>query len=322
MKFAVLGGAGAMGALYGGKLAQAGFDVTLVDIARAAVDKISSDGVEITDNSGDKTDIIKVRASTNPAEVGVVDYLLIFTKGFGTEAAIRSAVPMVGDQTTVVTLQNGWGNIPKIASVVGDAHVLPGVTMNSSTLLGPGHIRYTNPANTWIGELDGTSSERVKNFADALAKAGFQVEVTPTVLKWIWTKFALNCTVLGVGALIYAATDGHVFMKRQEGLDKFRENILREVVSVANAQGIDISFVERWKLLGAFQPPAPGTKTYLIKGSMTQDVEGHRRTEIDTLNGAVVEEGKRLGIYTPYNQAIVWLIKALEQSFEEEREQA
>lgn len=322
MKFAVLGGAGAMGALYGGKLAQAGYDVTLVDIARQAVDKINRDGLRITDNTGEKTDVIKVQASTNPVEVGVVDLIIVFTKGFGTEAAMHSALPMIGDKTAVVTLQNGWGNIPKIAAVVGEGKVLPGVTMNSSTLLEPGHIRYTNPANTWIGELGGGTSERVQAFADALSRSGLQVEITPDVLKAIWTKFALNCTGLAVSALIYAATDGHVFMKRQEGLDKLRENILREVVNVGNAQGIDISFVERWKVLGAFNPPAPGTKTYLIKGSMTQDVEGHRRTEIDTLNGAVVEEGKRLGIPTPYNQAMVWLIKALEQRFDEEREHA
>src|SRR5215207_7550188 len=141
MKIAILGGAGAMGGIIGGRLAAAGNDVTLVDVAQTAVDNINREGLRIDTKSGE-TDMIQVGATTDPLSVGPVDLVIVFVKCYHTETAVRSAAPMIGDDTVVLSLQNGWGNAPRIANLVGEDRILVGVTYHSGTVLGPGHLKH------------------------------------------------------------------------------------------------------------------------------------------------------------------------------------
>ena len=105
-----------MGGLFGGYLARAGEDVVLIDVSRPAVDAINADGLKIEEKDGSVSEI-KVRASTAPAEVGPVDLILNFVKCYHTENAVRSALPMLGPETAVLSLQDGWGNAERRASV-------------------------------------------------------------------------------------------------------------------------------------------------------------------------------------------------------------
>src|SRR5207249_1606610 len=117
MKIAVLG-AGAMGSVIGGLLAPAGNEVTLIEVRPETVERINTGGLRVDDKAG-KTATIRVRATDNPAEVGVVDLVMVFVKCYHTAAAVKNALPMIGPKTTVLSLQNGWGNGPRIASLVG-----------------------------------------------------------------------------------------------------------------------------------------------------------------------------------------------------------
>jgi 2-dehydropantoate 2-reductase len=306
MKIAILGGAGAMGALLGGTLAQAGVDVTLVDVAQAAVDKINANGLRLEDKAG-ATHQIQVKATTDPATVGPVDYLLVFVKCYHTEGAVRAAAPMLGAGTTVLSLQNGWGNAPRIASIVGQGRVMAGVTYHSATVVGPGQIKQTGIGDTFIGELAGGLSERQQRIVETFNQAGFNTIASENVLTTIWMKLALNCCTLPASALLrfYAHQ-----MVEHDGTLNLMSAILKEVVAVANAQNIPLSFDERWEATTGLLRRAVGGKA-----SMLQDVENKRRTEIDVVNGAIVEAGQRFGIPTPYNQSMVWLVKALEGTF-------
>jgi 2-dehydropantoate 2-reductase len=125
MKIAVLGGGGAMGGLFGGYLARAGEDVVLVDV---------SDGSTAT---------IRVKASSKPKDVGPVDLIVNFVKCYHTEAAIAAAAPMLGKDTAILTLQNGWGNADRIAALAGKPRVMVGLTYHSGTLLGPGRVKHS-----------------------------------------------------------------------------------------------------------------------------------------------------------------------------------
>ena len=118
MKIAVLGGGGAMGGLFGGYLARAGEDVTLIDVSQASVDAINRDGLTIEEKDG-STATIRVTASSKPDDVGPVDLIVNFVKCYNTEAAIAAATPMLRDNTAILTLQNGWGNADRIAAVGG-----------------------------------------------------------------------------------------------------------------------------------------------------------------------------------------------------------
>jgi 2-dehydropantoate 2-reductase len=207
----------------------------------------------------------------------------------------------------VLSLQNGWGNAPRISAIVGAEKVLAGVTYHSGTLLGPGHVKQTGVGQTFMGELNGQMSERLQTLSATFNQAGIETTASTDVLKMIWQKLALNCCTLPASALLrfYAHQ-----MVEHDGTLQVMNNVLREAVAVAHAQNIMLDFDERWEAITGLLKRAVGGKA-----SMLQDVENKRRTEIDVVNGAIVEAGQRLGIPTPYNQTLVWLVKALEETF-------
>ncbi len=102
-------------------------------------------------------------ASDDPASVGPVDLVVNFVKCYHTEAAVKSAAPMIGADTAVLSLQNGWGNAPRIASIVGEDRVLVGLTYHGATLLGPGQVKHPGVGMTYIGELGGKPSQRLRD---------------------------------------------------------------------------------------------------------------------------------------------------------------
>lgn len=307
MKIAVIG-AGAMGSALGGALAKSGNDVTLVDVWRDAIDRINTSGLKIEDKAG-HVECIAVKGTDRPAEIGRVDLVLVFVKCYDTECAVRMALPVIGPNTTVLSLQNGWGNGPRIARIVGPEKLLLGVCYHSATVLGPGHVLHGGKGMSFIGESDGRMTGRLQQVADTFNQADIEVTVTPTVVKEIWSKLALNVCTLPTSATLrmFAAQ----LMQASEMQNLMRE-LLTEVVAVAQSQDIPLDFEERWLAITGLLKRLPPT----IKGSMLQDVEKRRRTEIDVINGAVVETGQNLKIPTPYNQAMVWMVKALEATFE------
>ena len=306
MRVAILGGAGAMGSVVGGRLARAGADVTLVDVWREGVEAIQHQGLRVRDKSGDEW-TVHPSATTAPSDVGPVDLALVFVKCYHTEAALHQALPLLGDETAVLTLQNGWGNAPRIAALVGEARVMVGVTYHSATLLGPGQATHTGTGMTYLGELDGRMSDRLAQVVRLFQAAGLDVTPTDQVRQHIWQKLALNVCTLPTSALL--RFQAHMLIEHSGTLATMRE-LLRETVAVAEAQGIDLDYDERWEAMTGLLKRAVGAK-----GSMLQDVERGRRTEIDVINGAVVEAGQQLAIPTPYNDTMLWLVKALEETF-------
>lgn len=308
MKIAVLGGAGAMGSIFGGLLAQAGNEVTLIDVAQQAVAAINNYGLQVEDKTG-ASKTLRVRASTDPGEVGQVDLVIVFVKCYHTEGAVRGAAPLIGPDTTVLSLQNGWGNAQRIAGIVGQESVVVGVTYHSGTMLGPGHVLHGGTGTTYIGELDGRVSERVGQVAETFASAGLDCSPSDAVLVEIWSKLALNVCTLPTSALLrfYAPQ-----LVQHESMVELMRCLLGEVVAVAQAQVIPLDADERWEAITGLLKRAGPT----AKSSMLQDVEKRRRTEVDVINGAIVEAGRRLSIPTPYNDSMVWLVKSLEATFD------
>jgi len=306
MKTVILG-AGAMGSALGGALAKAGNEVVLVDVAKETVDAVNSRGLIVRDKTGHQ-ETVKIPATDQPASVGSADLVVVFVKCYHTEGAVRSVTPIIGPSTTILSLQNGWGNGPTIGKVIGLEKVLLGVSYHSATLLGPGQVLHAGQGNTFIGELDGTFSERLTAVTKMFNAAGINVTPTDSVLKEIWSKLALNAVTLPTSAAIQLTAER---LLDAEEMQQLMKGILKEVVAVAQAQKIALEFDERWQAISDLL----GKLAANTKGSMLQDVERKRRTEIDVINGAVVDAGNRLGIPTPYNNAMLWLIKALERSF-------
>ncbi|MBA3946068.1 MAG: 2-dehydropantoate 2-reductase [Herpetosiphonaceae bacterium] len=306
MKIAVIGGAGAMGSIFGGLLAQANNDVTVIDVAANAVAVINQEGLRIDEPSG-QSQVVRLPATSDPTQVGPVDLVVVFVKCYHTASALQNVAPLLGAHTAVLSLQNGWGNAPRIAEIVGQERVLVGVTYHSGTLLKPGYVLHAGRGQTYIGELSGQMSDRLHHIAETFIQAGLDVTPTETVLRQIWSKLALNVCTLPTSALLgwFAGQLGE-----HDGTRQLMRGLLDEVIAVANAQGIELDPHERWESITGVLQRAMGAKS-----SMLQDVEQHRRTEIDVINGAIVSAGQRLKIATPYNQAMVWLVKALEETF-------
>ena len=306
MKIAILG-AGAMGSAIGALLHKAGNAVTLIDVARPAIEAVQSRGLIIQNKAGDQ-ETVRVAITDQPASIGVVDLLLVFVKCYHTEAAVKKALPIIGPKTTVLSLQNGWGNGPRIAAIVGKERVILGVCYHSATVLAPGHVLHAGQGKTFMGELDGSDSPRLQQIVKVFNDAGIVAESSGQVLKEIWSKLALNVATLPTSSTVKITAD-HLLDTLE--MQQLMQELLKEVVAVAKQQNIPLDFAERWEAVsGLLKKLAPDTK-----GSMLQDVEARRQTEIDVMCGAIIEAGTRLGIPTPYNRAMFALIKGLESTF-------
>ena len=306
MKIAVLGGGGAMGGLFGGYLARSGEDVVLLDVSRASVDAINRDGLRIEEKDG-STATLRVKASSEPSEIGPVDLVVNFVKCYNTEAAITAAAPMLGVSTAILTLQNGWGNADRIAAVAGRSRVMVGLTYHSGTLLGPGRVKHSGHGVTYVGELDGSQSQRLGTAVAAFRKAGIETTASSRIIDEIWKKLALNVCTLPTSALLHFPAHELI---QHEGTIALMEGLLREVVAVAKAQGINLDQAERWQAITGLLKQAIGARA-----SMLQDVEASRQTEIDVVNGAIVEAGKRNSVPTPFNDAMVWMVNSLQAKY-------
>ncbi len=306
MKVGVIG-AGAMGGLFGGLLAQTGNEVTLIDVWQEAVDSINKNGLRM-ESKFRESQTIRIPATGIPSKIGPMEFVIVLVKSFDTEASVRSAHSMIASDTTVLTLQNGLGNADRIAAIIGKKHVLVGLTYNSATVLGPGHIFHAGQGKTLIGELDGRITTRLHQVVDLFNKAGIETAPSPNVLNEVWTKLAMNASTLPTSALLrfYAGQ-----LIEHVGTVNLMRSLLRETVAVANAQGMPLDEDERWEAITGACKRSAGAKA-----SMLQDIEKGRRTEIDVVNGAVVSAGRDLNIPTPYNEAMVSLIKSLEETFD------
>lgn len=292
-----------MGGMFGAWLARAGQDVVLIDVSTSAIEAINRDGLKIEEKDGSLA-TVRVRATDRPAEVAPVDLILNFVKCYHTEAAVRAAMPMMGAATVVLSLQNGWGNADRIAAIAGRERVMVGLTYHSGTLVAPGHVKHPGVGMTYIGELDGRSSDRLAEAVGVLRDAGIEVTASTAILDEVWKKLALNVCTLPTAALLgFFANELNQF----EGTRSIMRALLAETAAVARAQGIRLDEDERWAAITALLDRAVGAR-----GSMVQDVDARRPTEIDVINGAIVAAGRQHGIATPVNDTMVGLIGSLQ----------
>ena len=296
-------GAGAMGGVYGGLLTRAGYDVTLIDSREDHIGKIRSDGITIEGVRG--THVIRLPAQSSPAGLPHGDLAIIFTDSNSTRDAARAAKVLLKPDGCALTLQNGIGNVEALVEELGRERVIAGVSMNSAANPAPGRSAYTNVGMTSIGELDGRDTARIRQVADMLNKAEIPTEIIPDPENWIWGKFVLNCGVNALSA-ITGLRSGEVY--RTPEVSALQDRVIDEIMAV----------VERKNLQLPEKDPRKKIKDHCRirynKPSMMQHIEQGRRTEIDALNGALVREAKALGIATPYNEAVVAVVKGQEKS--------
>ena len=301
MKVAVVG-AGAMGSIFGSRFQEGGQETVLVDVAQPLVEEIDRRGVTVV--RGEEETTTRVPATADAASVGVVDIVVFFVKCYHTASAAETARPLVGADTVVASLQNGWGNGDVLASVYDPGHVVVGVTYNSGTVLGLAKVAHPGVGPTYMGPFAGESLDGAERLAEALRLGDLEAHVTHEIRPEIWKKLILNAATLPTAALtgMTAGTlTAHGPMNHLVG------ETAREAVAVARALGYDIDEQERVDYIHALLERAGPTKA-----SMLQDFEVGRQTEVDVINGAIVRAADETRVPVPLNRAFVALVKGWE----------
>ena len=307
MRIAIVG-AGAMGSLFGGRLAKAGVDVTLVDVNKAHIDAINARGLSL--DSGDGPRRIDVKATTEPASAGVVDLIVIFCKYRQTAEAMNGARPMMSPETYVWTLQNGIGNVELIRETVAEDRVVKGLTTATGIYDGPGVIstNFKGETETFLWPLDGGAHPLLDDVAAAFTGAGLPTYRAPDIDYRIWRKLVINA---GLTVISAAVNVGIGEVGESEAGQQLLGAVIEEVVAVAQAAGVPLQLEDARAYLEELRH-----KAFNHIGSTTIDLQGGRLTEIDAMCGAVVREGARLGVPTPTNLVITRMVKLIEATRE------
>jgi len=304
MKIAVLG-AGAMGSLFGGKLAQGGHEVTLIGTRAEHVERINLEGLYMDGLGGGLR--VKVRACLSAAEAGPAELVLVCVKAFQTREAMAGAASLVGPETMVLTLQNGLGNVESLVEVVGQGPVMAGTTSHGANLSEPGRVCHAGAGLTTLGELSGRLSGRLKTLGRVFEESGLApVALSDNVQGLIWKKLVINVAINAITAL--ARINNGQILDFPEAGEISRLAVL-EAVEVARRKGITFP-----------DDPVQVTRqvareTGANRSSMLQDIIRQRRTEIEVINGAVVREGEALGVPVPVNKVLSGLVSVYQRTY-------
>ena len=298
MRIAVMG-AGAVGGYFSGVLANQGEDVTL--IARGAHrDAIVKNGLKVDSHWGGFN--VKVAATPDPAEVGEVDLILHCVKLYSNSEALPLIKPMVGPNTTILTIQNGVTSGEIIAGYYGAEKVLQGATYIEAAIMGPGHIEQSGSvAKIEFGEDDGSKTDRTEKLKTLLDRPGIQVAVSDDIVSTLWTK------LVAVGAFGTVMTAARATLPEvlsgPEGERTIR-TVMEEIVAVGKSEGVNFApGVVDEKLHGGIEEAEE------FKSSLQYDLYNGKPLELDDILGAVVAKGRAAEIPVPASAALVMTLE-------------
>ena len=293
-------GSGAMGTLFGFHLA-ANCEVTMLDSNRAVLEEIDRQGGLSVNEAPPRP--VKLGYSARDLFGSTVVFL--FVKAVDTLRALRPFAGELNPSTPIVSLQNGVGNEDAIKTALGGAvPVVLGITTESSLTVSAGRARSSEEGNTIVG-TGGASPATARSVVTLLTRSGMRAAVVYDIRPHLWGKLVANAAINAISALL----DCEVGMiPRDPNAARLSEALAEEAAAVAAGQNINLPFANPWQYVT--EVIAVGADS---KSSMAFDLELRHPSEIDHINGAVCASGRRTGIPTPYNDAMVRLIKAKEQ---------
>ena len=298
MKVAILG-SGAMGCLFGAAFHRAGAQVILVDVSTAHVEAINARGLELDTRAG--TELLPIPARLPADAAGPFDLVVVFTKTFNTQAALEGLAHAIGPQTHLLSLQNGLGNDRRLAGFVSDDRVMVGASMLPSDLVGPGKVRSHGEGYSRLYPAFGGDPAMAGKIADTLTRGRLPAQLDPQIHAAIWSKAVFNAAMNPLCALT-RRTPG--FLGASTEARATIRAVVAEGVAVAHANGVMIDP----------QPIHDLTQVSMTdhadhEARMLQDVKAGRRTEVDAINGAIVEAAQAKGLAAPVTQTLWHLVK-------------
>ncbi|MGY3718071.1 ketopantoate reductase family protein [Sutcliffiella cohnii] len=302
-------GSGSMGSLFGGKLKQAGFDVTIFNRGNSHVEAIQQFGLTILKKDG-RTSVVNLPVVTNSSDLNSsYDLVVILVKTYATEIVLKQISHTISQETIILTLQNGIGNLEVLETYFPTNFIAVGGAGCGASIEDNGVIAH----NAWGTNFIGSSNRNIEvsqldEIAQMFTDSGLSTKLSEDVESVIWSKLMVNVSYNALTA-ITRLRNGDIV------LPLIGRNIVRklveEAVNVATAKGVHLSYmdpVEECIQIGL-------TKIGRNKSSMLLDILNKRRTEIDVINGAIVTYGDKFSVPTPYNEMVTNIIKLIETSY-------
>lgn len=300
MKIAVIG-PGAMGLLFGSYLSQH-HDVTLVGTNPAKMQSITENGVTIREMDGSEH-IYRPRATADTTGLSPADLVIVQVKASASEAALTKNKALIGPDTILMTLQNGMGHETLLSRFAACEQIVIGTTQQGSYKLGETTVCHSGLGKTFLGTVTGDSS-RFALLAEMFAGCGFPCEVCSQVQGMIWDKLMINASSSVLSGILQVAQG---YVEQDSHAWTLAEKLIRELCVAATADGYPFDAEEQIARIRLHLQKAPDGFT-----SIYADLKAGRRTEVDVINGAVVEAGHRHNIPVPTHEFVMELVHAME----------
>ena len=298
----VIMGAGAIGSLFGAKLSKNN-NVILIG-RKPHVNVINKYGLKIQGKTNLNVSIEAFKSAKNAFVVP--DLLILAVKSYDTEVAMKATAPMIGDNTFVMSLQNGLDNIEKIEKFVNRKKIMVCITTHGAIFSKPGFIKHTGIGKTILGALDVKNKQQIVTISNIFNKSEIKTTISNDIIKDIWIKAIVNSSINPLTAL-FNCKNGYIL--ENPILEKILDKICEESSNIASSYGIDIdssSIIRKTKEVIK--------DTCENHSSMLQSVLNCKKTEIDSINGKLVEIGKKQGNKTTMNEILTYSVKTLNSS--------
>ena len=290
-----------MGSLFGAYLSQNNH-VCLIDVNEKRVDDLKRKGVSITEK--DQVRTFHPDAVCDSTGMPVADVIVVFVKAMFTEQALETNRRLIGPDTYLISFQNGAGHQEKLGKFADAEHVVLGTTQHNSSILPDGGINHGGGGHTFIG-LQSGNCEKIQHIADAFTACGIETQTAQNIGAKIWEKLFLNTSASSLTGLLQVPLG---FIVDDPYACAYMEKLAHEAVLVANAE-TGAGFQEE-KILADMKAHLRNSKGGYT--SIYADLRDGRRSEVDTISGAVISAAQKHGIPVPYHMAVVTLIHAME----------
>ena len=300
-------GAGAMGSVYAGLFAEAGYQISVVDLWQEHITAIGKTGLHLEGASGDRV-IGGITAVHQIADLGSIDLYVIATKANGVGEAAAEIAKVMQPHSLVLTIQNGLGAGDRIAQYMPTDNVLLGVAEGfGASIKGPGHIHHNAMRQIRIGEMGGGMTDRLVWIESLWQTAGFKATAFADIHQLVWEKFICN-VMCSAPSVAFDCTIGELFSDEDRRIVAL--GCMLEAYEIGLTKNIAFSFDDAAAYGVKFAADMPHASP-----SMRLDHLAGKRSEIDAINGMVPVLGREMGIKTPYNDTLVALVRAREASF-------
>ncbi len=301
MRIAVIG-AGAMGSIYGGRLSLNN-QVYMVASREALAEEINRSGLKIEEQGG--TNIYRPTAVTDSSKLGPMDLVILFVKATASETALSQNTGLIGPDTRLMTLQNGAGHEDILERFAPPEHIVIGTTEDNGTVLGQAHVRRGGQGRTNVGMLTEDRDGFLPRLEEAFSSCGFKVKIHDNIQYLIWDKLFTNVSLSAVTGILqvdmgYIASNPYAW--------KMTCRLIHEAVLTAKAAGMDFDeeqLKERVRLTSLNNPQGCT--------SIRADLRSGRKTEVDTISGAVVRAAHKYGLEVPCHEFVVNMVHAMEE---------